>query len=172
MPCSDAASIRHISAMIQEMVDAGPGVLVAGEAERLIESLRPMGVEDVGTLPWMEQRGWIEKLNLQVPSEAPARREDQSSFELSTTHAHANGRSRANATPEKDKWYALLARDCPQAHHNAQTNSEEFVNEALASYDKVSVLVHELIVLEIWKEKILPLLGEHQACTGCFGRHS
>lgn len=39
---------------------------MAGEAERIIESLRPMGIEDVGTEPWMEQRGWIEKLNLQA----------------------------------------------------------------------------------------------------------
>lgn len=42
------------------------------------------------------------------------------------------------------------------------------MNEALASFDKVSVLVHELLVVDIWKEKVFPLLGEHQLTTGCF----
>lgn len=60
----------ELSAMDSQLDGAVAGragaVLTAGEAERLVESLRPMGVEDVGSGPWMEQRGWIEKLNLQA----------------------------------------------------------------------------------------------------------
>uniref|UniRef100_A0A061SCF1 Zinc finger mynd domain-containing protein 10-like n=1 Tax=Tetraselmis sp. GSL018 TaxID=582737 RepID=A0A061SCF1_9CHLO len=43
-----------------------------------------------------------------------------------------------------------------QAHHNAQTHSDEFVMEALVSFDKITVLIHELLVIEVWKTKILP----------------
>lgn len=36
-----------------------------------------------------------------------------------------------------------------QAHHNAQTHSDEFVKSALVSLDKFSVLVGELIIFEV-----------------------
>ncbi|WIA29347.1 hypothetical protein OEZ86_011852 [Tetradesmus obliquus] len=50
-----------------------------------------------------------------------------------------------------------------QAHYNAQTHSDEFVLELLLSLDKLSVLVQELLVIEAWKERLLPLLKEHLA---------
>ena len=46
-----------------------------------------------------------------------------------------------------------------QAHHNAVTHSDEFVKEFLISHDKISVLVHELLVVEAWKEKVFPHFG-------------
>eukprot|EP00227_Mantoniella_beaufortii_P000577 CAMPEP_0197611384 /NCGR_PEP_ID=MMETSP1326-20131121/55248_1 /TAXON_ID=1155430 /ORGANISM="Genus nov. species nov., Strain RCC2288" /LENGTH=573 /DNA_ID=CAMNT_0043180021 /DNA_START=209 /DNA_END=1926 /DNA_ORIENTATION=- len=46
-----------------------------------------------------------------------------------------------------------------QAHHNAVTYSDEFVKEMLISHDKVGVLVHELLVIEAWKEKVFPHFG-------------
>jgi hypothetical protein len=36
-----------------------------------------------------------------------------------------------------------------QAHHNAQTHSDEFVLELLVSFDKLSALVQELLVIEV-----------------------
>ena len=36
-----------------------------------------------------------------------------------------------------------------QAHHNAQTHSDEFVKSALVSLDKFSVLVGELVTFEV-----------------------
>ena len=36
-----------------------------------------------------------------------------------------------------------------QAHHNAQTHSDEFVKSALVSLDKFSVLVRELVTFEV-----------------------
>lgn len=146
----------------------GPGaVLTAGEAERLIESLRPMGVEDVGSQPWMEQRGWIEKLNLQVSSASLGRTE--SLFEMPAARQHSRGARGMQSDRVVLQGAALTCQFPVQAHFNAQTHSEEFVNEALASFDKVSVLVHELVVLDIWKEKVFPLLGAHQDTTGCSG---
>lgn len=48
-----------------------------------------------------------------------------------------------------------------KAHHSALTKHDEFVVEALVSNDKLGVLVHELLLVEVWKEKvagIVPLL--------------
>mmetsp|Transcript_11111 Transcript_11111/g.31439 ORF Transcript_11111/g.31439 Transcript_11111/m.31439 type:complete len:658 (-) Transcript_11111:1406-3379(-) len=91
------------------------GVLVAApEAERMVEKLKMFDIDEVGSSKWLEQRDWIEKLNV-------------------------------------------------QAHHNAQTHSDEFVMEALVSFDKISTLVHELLVIEAWKAKVLPHLKKHLA---------
>lgn len=47
-----------------------------------------------------------------------------------------------------------------QAHQNAQQNSDEFVMEAILTFDKMSVLIHELLAIEAWKEHVLPELTE------------
>lgn len=89
----------------------GPaGFLMAPEAERMIESLRTFGIEDVGSPAWTTQRESLERLNV-------------------------------------------------QAHHNAVTHSDEFVKEFLISHDKIALLVHELLVVEAWKEKVFPHFG-------------
>lgn len=36
-----------------------------------------------------------------------------------------------------------------QAHYNAQTHSDEFVMEQLVSLDKMKVLVHDLLLIEV-----------------------
>ena len=36
-----------------------------------------------------------------------------------------------------------------QAHHNAQSHSDEFVMSALVSHDKVSALIEDLLVFEV-----------------------
>eukprot|EP00210_Caulerpa_lentillifera_P005031 g4805.t1 len=48
-----------------------------------------------------------------------------------------------------------------QAHVNARNRSEEFVLAFLTSYDKISSLVHELLVIEGWKNNVFPLLRGH-----------
>lgn len=45
-----------------------------------------------------------------------------------------------------------------QAHQNVASHSDEFVKEALISHDKIAVLCHELLVVEVWRERVLPLL--------------
>ena len=54
---------------------AGAPVLSAPEAERLIESLREFHLEDVASAPWMEQRSWVEQLNVQARGNRPGERE-------------------------------------------------------------------------------------------------
>lgn len=50
-----------------------------------------------------------------------------------------------------------------QAHHNAATHSEEFVVELLVSLDKMGTLVQNLLVIEAWKQMVLPHLKKHLA---------
>ena len=45
-----------------------------------------------------------------------------------------------------------------QAHQSAASNSEEYVLEALLTFNKIEVLIHNLIVIETWKEFVYPLL--------------
>ncbi len=45
-----------------------------------------------------------------------------------------------------------------QAHHNAMTNSDEYVMEAVLTFDKLGVLIHDLLLIEAWKENVYPLL--------------
>lgn len=39
-----------------------------------------------------------------------------------------------------------------QAHQSAMAHSDEFVLEAMLTFDKVKVLVHELLAVEAWTE--------------------
>ena len=50
-----------------------------------------------------------------------------------------------------------------QAHHNALTNSDEYVMEAVLTFDKLGVLIHDLLLIEAWKEHIYPLLVDELA---------
>ena len=83
------------------------GLLMAPEAERMVESLRTFTIDEVGSRAWMKQREALERLNV-------------------------------------------------QSHHNAVNNTDEFVKEFLISHDKILVLVHELLVVEAWKERVYP----------------
>ena len=83
-------------------------VLFPNEAEMMVESLKPMTLEEIGTRPWFQQHEHIEKLNI-------------------------------------------------QAIVNSKLETDEYVKEYLATHDKVQLIVHELLLVEIWKEKIFPL---------------
>lgn len=45
-----------------------------------------------------------------------------------------------------------------QAHQNAMTNSDEFILEAFLTFSKLDTLLHDLLLIEIWKESVYPLL--------------
>jgi len=42
-----------------------------------------------------------------------------------------------------------------QAHESVQSNSDNFVLDALVTFDKLGVIVHELLVIEAWREHVL-----------------
>ena len=47
-----------------------------------------------------------------------------------------------------------------QAHYNAMNQSDEFVSDLLVTLDKIPTLIHELLVIEVWKRKCFPLMKE------------
>merc|ERR1711998_542758 len=47
-----------------------------------------------------------------------------------------------------------------QAHQCVANQTDEFVVEALMSFDKLPVLVHDLVLIETWKFKAMPSLQE------------
>ncbi|XP_007550430.1 zinc finger MYND domain-containing protein 10 isoform X1 [Poecilia formosa] len=49
-----------------------------------------------------------------------------------------------------------------QAILNASAMHEEFVKELLVSFGKIPVLVHEMILVEVWKQKVFPILCQLQ----------
>lgn len=60
-----------------------------------------------------------------------------------------------------DKWTQQrerIERLHLQAYHNIIQNSDEFVKDFIISYNKLSVLINELLVIEVWREKVFPLM--------------
>jgi len=47
-----------------------------------------------------------------------------------------------------------------QAHVNVQMEADDFVGEALISFQKIPILVRELMAIEVWREKVYPKLVE------------
>jgi hypothetical protein len=90
---------------------AGGAVLTSDTAERLVESLQAMCIEQVGSADWMRQHMKLQKLNL-------------------------------------------------QAHHCVQADADNFVLEHAVTFEKLPLLVHELIVAEAWGEQIFPHISE------------
>ena len=65
-----------------------------------------------------------------------------------------------------DKWMAQHERIEKlnlQAHHCAMSNSDEFVLEALLTFDKLKVLIHDLVVTEAWVDLVFPTIMEELA---------
>lgn len=83
--------------------------LLAPDAQRLVESLRPFPLAEIGSKAWLNQHTAVEKLNL-------------------------------------------------QAQHSIVKQGDEYVIEALVDYDKLPLLIAELIALEAWQEQALPPL--------------
>ncbi|ODM94057.1 Zinc finger MYND domain-containing protein 10 [Orchesella cincta] len=48
----------------------------------------------------------------------------------------------------------------------ALSNREETVKESLITHEKLKVLVHDLVLIELWREEILPELAKHTLTQG------
>eukprot|EP00053_Salpingoeca_punica_P010885 m.97285 g.97285 ORF g.97285 m.97285 type:complete len:466 (+) comp15523_c0_seq2:65-1462(+) len=64
------------------------------------------------------------------------------------------------ASPEWMRQHEYIEKLNIQAHINAATQTDEFVKEALISFSKIPILVHELVLIGVWREKVYPLLKE------------
>jgi zinc finger MYND domain-containing protein 10 len=65
-----------------------------------------------------------------------------------------------------EKWmkqHEVIEKLNLQAHQSARANSEDFVLEALITFEKLPVLIHELIVIETWKEFVYPKIEKDLA---------
>ncbi|KAM9757948.1 zinc finger MYND domain-containing protein 10 isoform 2-T2 [Menidia menidia] len=49
-----------------------------------------------------------------------------------------------------------------QAILNASAMHDEFVNELLVSLGKIPILIHEMILVEVWKQKVFPVMCQLQ----------
>ncbi|EGD72471.1 hypothetical protein PTSG_11593 [Salpingoeca rosetta] len=56
--------------------------------------------------------------------------------------------------------HEMLEKLNMQAHVNAMLNQDDFIKEAFISFDKANVLIYELVVMEVWREKVKPLLED------------
>lgn len=59
--------------------------------------------------------------------------------------------------------HAVLEKLNVQAHQSAMSNSDEYVLEALMTFEKLPVLINDLIVIEAWKEFVYPRLLDRVA---------
>lgn len=67
------------------------------------------------------------------------------------------------ASPDWFKQQTWIEKLNVQSHANAAAHAADFVCEYLLSCAKVKALVHQLLVMEVWKEHMLPLLSDHLA---------
>jgi len=47
-----------------------------------------------------------------------------------------------------------------QSHRNAKAREDEYVMDSVTTWEKVDVLIYDLIVSEVWKQQVLPLLKD------------
>ena len=53
-----------------------------------------------------------------------------------------------------------------QAHKNAMNSTDEYVMESFVTFDKMKVLIYDLLLSEVWKQKLHPLLKQPlQTCN-------
>ncbi|KAJ3120343.1 Zinc finger MYND domain-containing protein 10 [Nowakowskiella sp. JEL0407] len=45
-----------------------------------------------------------------------------------------------------------------QAHMNIQNKRDEYITSGMLSFDKIGLLIHELLVIEVWQSKVFPHL--------------
>jgi hypothetical protein len=56
---------------------------------------------------------------------------------------------------EQHEWLEKLNL---QAHQSARAHSDEFVLEAFITFDKLPCLIRDLLLVDVWREQVLPLL--------------
>ena len=50
-----------------------------------------------------------------------------------------------------------------EAHVNALMRSDEFIMESCVTFDKIKLLIYDLIMSEMWKQYVYPHLKNHFA---------
>jgi hypothetical protein len=110
------------------------GILTPYEAEEFVKALRPFGISDVGS----ERYANIISTSLSI--------------------IYLDILSWLSGMYSWMKQHEQLEQLNIQAHHSALTKHDEFVVEYLISYEKVPVLIQNLIIIETWKSHLFPLI--------------
>ncbi|EGR28541.1 zinc mynd domain protein 10 [Ichthyophthirius multifiliis] len=55
-----------------------------------------------------------------------------------------------------------------QAHVNALMKSDEFIMDTMVTFDKLKILIFDLVQTELWKQKVLPLIKNHLLITNTY----
>ncbi|KAJ1341407.1 hypothetical protein BSLG_003985 [Batrachochytrium salamandrivorans] len=64
-------------------------------------------------------------------------------------------------SPKWERQHEIVEKLNIQAHCNLKANNEEYVTQALIVSGKISSLVHNLLITNMWKKNALPHLIEH-----------
>ncbi|RNF11614.1 zinc finger, MYND-type containing 10 [Trypanosoma rangeli] len=88
--------------------------LSVSDVEIMVQQLKPLSIEQVGTAEWKDERERVERLNM-----------------------------------------------C--SHSNAVLKKDDAVKAFLVEHEKLPVLLHELLVMEMWRHRVLPLVKDSVA---------
>ena len=66
-------------------------------------------------------------------------------------------------SPEWYKQHETLDRLNIQAHKNAINSTDEYVMDSFVTFDKVKTVIYDLLMTEVFKEKLYPLLKKEMA---------
>ena len=111
--------------------------LTFGEAELLIEGLKPTKMETMGSKEWRKQHDYLCRLNQQVGIKIGLHNAKVVVFQI----IHSFKKS----TPKK-------------AQLNAQSGTSEFVGELASTKRTMKTLIYELLTSELWRHKIVPFI--------------
>jgi len=50
-----------------------------------------------------------------------------------------------------------------QAHQSAKTHTDEFILEAFITFEKLPMLIRDLILVDVWREQVFPLIVDDLA---------
>jgi hypothetical protein len=165
-------------ASLDGIIDDGlAGMLVAPEAEHLIQALRPLTVADIASDRWLTQHGWLERLNMQA--HLNVRAEKRAACGLAgAASQRRRWRPCAGTTSSSQALRALALPHAPEPVDRAHTRTgrafllltavapqasqmrDEFVMEGLVLHEKMGLLVHSLLASELWRCNVYPLLEE------------
>lgn len=135
-------------------------LLSAAEAQRLVEQLRALPIEEVRV------RCGAHALRIFTPATQRTAARGLLPSPVHQQQHHTNTRKKTPCqygSPAFLEQHDHIVSLGLQAHRNAAARGDEFVAEALASHGRVDALIGSLLVAEAWSERLLPLLRDHLA---------
>lgn len=128
--------------------ESAAGMLVAPEAEHLVQALVPMAVADVASDRWLTQHGWIERLNMQAHVNASQMRDE---FVMEALVLHEKMSTLV---------HSLIASELWRANVYPELRDEAARLDGVRLYQ---ALYHEAVVANLLEVSLF----HRQACEAC-----